>query len=204
MAISRFKTSTLAQGLPKYQDVWDGTTALFDSDFELIERTTVGSGGSLSVTFSSIPSTYRHLQVRAIWRDNRSNSGSGSYADLTFNSDTGNNYAYHQLYGTGSATGTAANSSVAAIELTRVADAGTTSGVFGTTILDILDYANTSKKTTVRALGGYDNNGGGSVYLYSGLWNNVSAVTSLRIQDSGGTLFSQYSSFALYGIKGAS
>lgn len=202
MAISRFKTSTLAQGLPKYQKLWDGTSAVFDSDYELISRTTIGAGGSLSVTFSSIPSTYRHLQVRAIWRDNRSNAGAGSYADLTFNSDTGNNYAYHQLYGTGSAAGSARNQSVAAIEVTRIADAGATSGVFGATILDILDYANTSKNTTVRALGGYDNNGAGSVYLYSGLWLNTAAVTSLRIQDAGGTLFSQYSSFALYGIKG--
>ena len=174
-----------------------GPSGAYDS----LATVTVGSGGVSSVTFAGIPSGYKHLQIRAIWRDNRSNSGNGSYADLRFNGDTGNNYAYHQLQGYGTGVSAAGNANYGAIEVTRVADAGTTSGVFGSTVIDILDYTNTSKNTTIRALGGYDNNGSGAIYLYSGFWNNTSAVTSLSITDSGGTLFSQYSQFALYGVK---
>jgi hypothetical protein len=170
--------------------------------FDALGTVTVPGGGLASITFAGIPQTgYSHLQIRAIFRDNRSNSGAGSYADLTFNGVT-SGYAYHQLYGTGSGTpGAAANSNYSAIEVTRVADAGTTSGVFGATVIDILDYTNASKNKTVRAIGGYDNNGAGTVYVYSGLATITSFIHSLTIADGGGTLFSEHSQFALYGVK---
>jgi hypothetical protein len=172
------------------------------SSFDALSTVIVPSGGVSSITFAGIPQTgYSHLQIRAIFRDNRSNSGAGSYADLTFNGVT-SGYAYHQLYGSGSgAAGAAANSNYSVIEVTRVADAGTTSGVFGATVIDILDYTNASKNKTIRALGGFDNNGGGAIYLYSGLATITSSIHSLTIADGGGTLFSEHSSFALYGVK---
>jgi hypothetical protein len=170
--------------------------------FDALGTVTVGSGGVLSITFTNIPQNgYSHLQIRAFFRDNRSNSGNGSYADLTFNGIT-SGYAYHQLYGGGTGTSlAAANSAYSVIEVTRVADSGSTSGVFGATVIDILDYTNTSKNKTVRAIGGFDNNGTGAVYVYSGLATTTSSIRSLTITDSGGTLFSEYSSFALYGVK---
>ena len=203
MAISRFSTSSVAQGLPRYQKLWDGISAVNNNSFESISTVTVGSGGVLSVTFSSIPQTYKHLQIRAVMRDNRSNSGGGSYGELTFNGDTTSNYAYHQLLGYGTATASASNSNQTAIEFTRLADAGSTSGVFGVATIDIPDYTSTSRTKTVRGLGGYDTNGNGSFYLWSGLWfKTPEAITSITFKDAGGTLLSQYSQFALYGIKG--
>jgi len=82
--------------------------------------------------------------------------------------------------------------------------AGSTAGsnVFAVTVLDLLDYANTSKNKTVRNLAGYDKNGAGQIALNSGSWMSTSAVTQIDISPRVGTLFSQYSSFALYGIKG--
>jgi hypothetical protein len=182
--------------------VLDGAAFAPVSAFDALATVTVPSGGVSSITFAGIPQTvYSHLQIRAIFRDNRSNSGAGSYADLTFNGVT-SGYAYHQQYGAGpSALGSAANGSYSGIEVTRVADAGTTSGVFGATIIDILDYASTSKNKTVRASGGFDNNGTGVIYVYSGLATITSSIYSLTITDGGGTLFSQHSSFSLYGVK---
>jgi hypothetical protein len=170
--------------------------------YDALSTVIVPSGGLSSVTFAGIPQTgYSHLQIRAIFRDNRSNSGSGSYADLTFNGVT-SGYAYHQLYGGGSGTpGAAANSNYSVIEVTRVADAGSTTGVFGATVIDILDYTNTSRNKTVRAIGGFDNNGTGAMYVYSGLATITSSIYSLTIADGGGTLFSEHSSFSLYGVK---
>ena len=75
--------------------------------------------------------------------------------------------------------------------------------VFGAFVLDLLDYANTSKYKTIRELGGCDNNGDGDIFFNSGLWQSTSAVTSLTFTVGGGTLFSQYTQYALYGIKGA-
>jgi hypothetical protein len=65
----------------------------------------------------------------------------------------------------------------------------------------ILDYTNTSRNKTVRAIGGFDNNGTGAMYVYSGLATITSSIYSLTIADGGGTLFSEHSSFSLYGVK---
>jgi hypothetical protein len=82
-----------------------------------------------------------------------------------------------------------------------VASSTYTAGVFGAGIIDILDYTNTNKYKTVRSLNGVDNNGSGALALNSSLWLNTAAITNITIT-SDGTLFDQYSSFALYGIKG--
>jgi hypothetical protein len=74
--------------------------------------------------------------------------------------------------------------------------------VFGTFIIDILDYANTSKYKTQRGLGGADLNGSGYISFNSGNWRNTNAITSISLTPLYGSQFAQYSSFALYGIKG--
>jgi hypothetical protein len=66
-----------------------------------------------------------------------------------------------------------------------------------------LDYANTNKYKTTRSIGGNDNNGSGFVSLISGLWLSTSAISNIEIIPLNGTLWTQYSHFALYGIKGA-
>jgi hypothetical protein len=84
-----------------------------------------------------------------------------------------------------------------------VAAGGSAASIFGVLVLDILDYANTSKTKTTRTLMGYDKNGAGKVTLTSGLWNNTSAISSISIVPKDGSSWAEYSSFALYGIKGA-
>jgi hypothetical protein len=168
--------------------------------YESIATTTVGSGGTSSVTFSSIPSGYTHLQIRGIARTNRA-----TFPDplkLNFNSDTGSNYARHYLAGEGSSASADALSSQTFIRNFIISSSAATSGVFGTFVVDVLDYAATSKYKTVRTLMGYDNNGDGYIVLNSGLWSSTSAISSISFAGEFGTL-QEYSSFALYGIKGA-
>ena len=173
------------------------------TSFESIATVTVGSGGSSSISFSSIPNTYKHLQIRGIAR----NTGGTTTFELTtiqFNSDTSTaNYAIHQLRGDGSTaaaigygTGTVGYG-IAGYN----ASGGNTAGIFGTTIIDILDYTNTSKYKTIRSLNGWDKNGAGNVSLASSLWLNTNAITSITLGDQSYNL-AQYSSFALYGVKG--
>ena len=172
------------------------------TSFESIATVTVGSGGVSSVSFTSIPSTYTHLQIRAIARTARTGQV-GDFFKTTFNSDTGNNYAWHLIVGTGSSAATAAGSSVAYAELNRFASADASANVFGGVVLDILDYKNTNKYKTMRYLGGIDSNGSGEVQFGSGLWQSSSAITSITLTQSGAYNISQYSHFALYGIKSA-
>jgi hypothetical protein len=171
------------------------------SDYESISTITVGSGGASNITFSSIPSTYTHLQIRSIARGTVAQGEMQTF--YRFNSDSGSNYAFHLLRGNGSGVfsdgGASASQTSAA---TRYSAANAASGIFGVGITDILDYANTSKNKTVRNLGGVDANGSGQVYFTSGLWMNTSAITSITIGINDGGSFAEYSQFALYGIKG--
>jgi hypothetical protein len=164
-------------------------------DFESIATVTVGSGGSSSIEFTSIPSTYTHLQIRASVQL----SGSDNWK-LRINSDSGSNYAYHYLFGSGTAASAAGGASQTEIPGTYVTNSA---NVFAVVVLDILDYANTNKYKTTRLLTGIDTNGGGNVALYSGLWQNTNAITSLAFSKFSSGSITQYSHFALYGIKGA-
>jgi hypothetical protein len=168
--------------------------------YESIATTTVGSGGSSSVNFSSIPSTYTHLQIRIMARDNRAGN-LHSNINMTFNSDTAANYAQHSLLGNGSTASAAGYANQTEAFAIRCTGASAPASTFGVGVIDILDYANTNKFKTVRSLNGNDQNGAGELYLYSDLWRSTSAITSIVLNPVT-TPIQQYSSFALYGIKG--
>lgn len=171
------------------------------TSYESIATVTVGAGGSSSISFSSIPSTYKHLQLRGIARSNR--AASGSYIKIQANSDTANNYANHGLFGGGASAGAYAVTTTDHAGEAYITAASDTASAFGASVWDILDYANTSKYKTVRALTGADVNGtNGQVRFASGVWMSTSAITTLTLTDGNGANFVQYSQFALYGIKG--
>jgi hypothetical protein len=176
------------------------------TSFESIATTTVGAGGASSISFSSIPGTYKHLQLKGILRDNSANNYDN--VSLRFNSDSGSNYASHYLAGNGASASAYAWTSAAQIESFYTAGGAAISNMFSAVVIDILDYANTSKYKTTRQLVGYDNNGNGgsdfakgAVLLSSGLWQSTSAISSITLTVTIGSNFAQYSHFALYGIK---
>jgi hypothetical protein len=170
--------------------------------FDSIATVTVGSGGSSSISFTSIPSTYQHLQLRMI---TRGTSTAAFNLDFTFNNDSGSNYGpSHYLEGDGATASAGVANATSTTRITTFASpkSSATASVFGGFVVDVLDYANTNKYKTLRHFGGYDANGSGFVDLDSGLWMSSSAINRLDIT-TGATSFAQYSSFALYGIKGA-
>ena len=163
--------------------------------FESIGTSVVGSGGAASVTFSSIPAGYKHLQLRIA-----AGNSSSNYLSLVMNSDTGSNYAFHRLSGDGASADSNASTSRADMILTGAGGMSTDANIRGGFIVDILDYANTNKYKTVRSLNGNDANGSGSMNLSSNVWLSTIAITSLTL--SSASNFRQYSHFALYGIGG--
>ena len=177
------------------------------TDFESIATVTVGAGGAASISFTSIPADYTHLQIRGIARGTRTDY-SIDQLYTRVNGDTGTNYSWHWLRGNGSSAGTDAGTNATSMNLGWFATDATASvtNAFGGTVIDILDYANTNKYKTFRVLSGNDLNGGGSpfsgtIILISGLWRSTSAITSITL-DPDNNNFAQYSHFALYGIKG--
>jgi len=169
-------------------------------DYQSIATTTVGLAGQSTISFTSIPSTFSHLQIRYMGRTAR--AATVDYLLVQFNSDTATNYSWHQLQGDG-ATATSANGTSQTYVYGGVTAGSTaTANVQGIGTIDILDYANTNKFKTTRSISATDNNGSGLVELYSGNWRSTAAITSISITNFGAGLFSQYTSFALYGIRG--
>lgn len=168
-----------------------------EGSMEPIAVATVPSGGLASITFGNIPQTYTHLQVRGFVRNN---TAIPLNTIVAMNGDTGNNYSAHYIVGNGATVTSAGEVSRSGIYVDITTNTATS---YSAWILDILDYTNTNKNKTVRSLAGLDMNGSGTIWLASGAWLNTSAITSLLFTQVGGNAFAQFSSFALYGIKGA-
>lgn len=177
--------------------------ATSSSTYESIATISVGSGGATTATFSSIPQTYTHLQLRFIGKANTALSAFS--AGIRYNSDSGTNYTFHALYGGGGSGSTSAFGSVNQSYDYSANVLGTnTTFNFGVNVLDILDYTNTNKFKTIRTLSGADRNGAGGAVGFSGaMWRNTAAINSISISSGGYGDWLQYSHFALYGIKGA-
>lgn len=179
--------------------------ALLDSgavavgDYESIATAT--PAGTTTFTFSSIPSTYKHLQIRYTARDARL-IGINSF-NMTFNGDTGSNYMRgHILYGTGSAAGASAlSTSFTSIQAGYEAAASAAANTFGVGVIDILDYANTNKYKTSRTLCGTDLNGSGEIDFMSGLYMSTTAISSITLTVATSANWATNTSFALYGVK---
>lgn len=166
-------------------------------EFYPIATVTVGSGGASEAVFSDIPGTFQHLQIRAILRRS---TGTNSNNFVRFNSDTGSNYAWHRLQGDGSSAAATASSSASTMEVFwSHANVTNVNNQFAGGVIDILDYANTSKTKVLRSFGGNDMNGGGQVQLHSGLWNSTSAITAIRLYTN--DTWAQYSQVCLYGLR---
>lgn len=166
------------------------------SSFESISST--AGAGSNTVTFSGIPSTYKHLQLRVFTNNTDANS-----LNLRMNSDTGTNYIQGQVEATGN-TRTSGHSQSGTITGIFLASLLNATNFFCPIIVDIHDYTSTSKMKTVRINAGRVTSSAGTnrVYSSSGAWLNTNAVTSLTVFVPGTNFFAN-SVFALYGIKGA-
>jgi hypothetical protein len=153
-------------------------------------------GGVNTITFSGIPSGYKHLQVRM----SMIGASGGSLIVANFNFDTGANYTWHSLQGQGT-TATTYNGTGNSYSRWFGRDVGTSSTAPTVLVADILDYANTNKNKNVRVLSGMDANGSGEVGLSSSLWINTAAITSITIKTHDSVNFASGTSIALYGVK---
>ena len=207
MAITRATASSVIQGLPKSKSTLAGNLPILSGSYESIQTINVSSATS-SVSFTSIPSTYKHLQIRYSALTSRGTYGSDGVL-LRFNGDTGANYSWHATRGRGDATPYGGGGGG---ETSMYFDWG-----FGTTVAshpavgvyEILDYANTSKTKTLRGINALDINGAisgyyGAVTQVSGGWyySGNPAITSITFISANGANIETNSTFALYGIKG--
>jgi hypothetical protein len=170
--------------------------------FESIASAT-GTGSAGSITFTSIPQSYQHLQLRILCSDTYTGLNGSATIDIRFNSDTGSNYTQHALIGDGSTAQANGFSSTTNIRVAQSVYG--TAGALAASIVDIHDYSSTTKYKTARGFTGVNANTATTDYtlrLASGLWMDTSAITSITIIPAI-TAFTTTSTFALYGIKAA-
>jgi hypothetical protein len=156
-----------------------------------------------TVQFTNIPSTFTHLQIRFSAREVGAAANAGQQIAVRFNGDSGDNYSLHRLFGNGSTvTSDAYTTSITSIRVAGLSGGSTTANVFSGGIVDILDYLNTNKRTTVRSLAGADlNDTNGFIFFSSGCWENTNAITSITLTAVSAANFTANSSFALYGVN---
>lgn len=173
------------------------------STFNFIEKKTVGSAGSGSIVFSSIPQTYTDLLILASVRTNRT-SAVNDYLNIAFNGDTTNgNYVGRFFYSSGSGNGAYTHASASAPRhLGDVSASGATSNIFSVTKVRIPDYASTTRNKLYSAESTSENNAQSAILtLDAGKWTSNSAITSITIAPGVGSLLVEFSTFYLYGIS---
>ena len=182
-----------------------------------LQVVTVGSAGASSITFSNIPNTYTHLQMRMIARTTRTAAPVDNIS-IQFNGDTGSNYyKAHYIAGSPASGGSGViydaegtGTYTKAFRFTTDNSQVTSPYMFGVAIVDILDANSTNKNKTIRCFGGVEDNSSnvqcGEVWFSSGMWFPASpaAITSIVLASETGSTIKQFSQFALYGIKAAS
>jgi hypothetical protein len=208
MAVYKLSGTSVKNGRTEYSSFLAGNPAATFSSFESIATVTVGSGGTAYVEFDSIPSTYTHLQIRILSRTTQ-NGANGESILLRFNGDTGTNYSDHTIrtyFGAETGLSSYGEINQGFINIGASVSNSLMSNLYAATVIDILDYGNTNKYKTTRTMNGYDFNGATSGYSYlqyaAGSWRNTNAINTIRLTPDVSN-FSQYSSIALYGIKGA-
>jgi hypothetical protein len=148
---------------------------------------TLGSTAA-TVTFSSIPATYRDLILVANY------SISSGQSQIQLNSDTGSNYSTVLMSGS-TAGGAQSNSfTTTFFQIANLVGEPTTTRNLLT--LQLMDYSATDKHKTglIRS-----NNAetGGAVQAQANRWANTAAITSFTIYNA---TFLTGSTFSLYGV----
>lgn len=161
--------------------------------YEPIATTTLASAAN-AITFSSIPATYTDLVVVF----NALCSTGGTTGQMLLNNAT-TGYSATFLRGTGSAA--ASNRFTSDSSLTVMYQA-LSSTVPSHARINIFNYTGSTYKT-VLIEDAQDYNGSGQVMRSVGLYQSTSAITSIKLQASGGANLDIGTTATLYGIKAA-
>ena len=156
-----------------------------------------------SVTFSSIPQTYEHLQIRVSGGFDSSGNG-GHQIYIRFNGNTNTHYSDSMI----TAYGSNHNADRYGGSFNYIYGGGRITGPlvrrpeFGVTLTDIVDYTNTSKKKMMMSISGnapgYD---GGSLLRFGGAFlDNTAAITTILLYPPSGN-FVRGTSISLYGVN---
>lgn len=161
--------------------------------YTLIASSTLGSNQNI-VEFTNISGSYTDLFLVCTWIENSTEDlcirvGNGSL-------DTGSNYSNTYLYGNGTTATSGRQSSTTFIDVSQIP---ATTSIYTTTIINFMDYANTTTNKTILSRSGNANYG---TVAQVALWRSTSAINYIRLNCGyGSNTFNSGSTFKLYGIE---
>jgi hypothetical protein len=143
------------------------------------------ANGSNAIVFDNIPQTFTHLQLRITGRSTYTTGNVANiYVTVNGNSTT-TNYAAHSLWGDGASASSIGFTSSSGIgyyvAYYAMPTANAPTNVWGSCIMDILDYSSTTKNKSAKMLYGNDRNGSGVIGQASSMFMQTGAVTTLTI-----------------------
>jgi ribosomal protein L3 len=162
------------------------------NEFSLISTYVVdGSITSAGFTFSSIPQTYKNLQIiyTAI-------CSGGQGIDLRWNGSA-SGYSRGRMVGTNASVGTLM-AGTTQTEVPMMGNAGFTT--LGCGSIEIANYATSGRYITVRSFGAVADTVTNGIELNGGTNTSTSNITSLTFKAAGGETLLTGSVFSLYGI----
>lgn len=172
--------------------------------FVKIQTVTVGSGGSASIAFTSIPQTFTDLKIVLSARTNR-NTGDATNIKVTLNGST-SGYTFRTLIGNGSVASSETQASPpfytnAFFGGYANQNTGTTALVFSSHEIYVPNYTSANNKSV--SVDSVNENNATAAYqvLSAGLWSNTAAITSVTFTPESTFTFNEYSTATLYGIK---
>jgi hypothetical protein len=192
---------TLTAPRTMYKSMLAGNPGFRISDYDLISTITLST--ATQAVFSSIPQTYRHLQLRIVARS--SSAVLSASSGMQFNEDGGPNYGFgsHFLKGIGSSvtSGNGGGTGYPTVNCFDIPGTSENSNIWGSGVVDILDYTSTTKNKVAKSLTGYDANGSGASAIRSILrTDSTAAISTINLNDGGGGGFIVGTRADLYGV----
>jgi hypothetical protein len=163
--------------------------------YTLIASSTVGSGGTAYVEFTSIPDTYTDLLVKLSLRS--SQTATYGSCNILLNGST-SNFSHKFLYGEGAAVASFSNTTNLSAD--QNGDSAT-ANTFSNADIYISNYLSSNYKSILQDSVTENNATNAYIELGSLLWSNTAAITSVRFSATGTSVWKQYSTAYLYGIK---
>ena len=148
---------------------------------------TITLSGTGSITFSSIPQTYTHLQL--VYRIKVAKIVGPHGLVIRFEGDGAANYSFNYIQ-TNNATVTGFTAIGSTLPIVGVVPgAGGTAGYFGTGIITISNYRDTSYQKRWNVSSSFMDTTAASSYVRQsgGLWTSTSAITQITLLDDSGT-----------------
>jgi hypothetical protein len=174
------------------------------TDFDSIASVLVTSAVT-DIDFTSIPNTYKHLQIRGIGRVTTGTTGQSDGLIRVGSSntiDTSSIYSRFNMAGYVSDSSTDQDVNKSSGFVWVLPRNGEGAQEYYPVLIDILDYADTNKKKTIRFFTGGSFADSNSIIYFGGiLYDSTNAINCIRLFSTS-TQFSINTEVALFGIKG--